>query len=132
MDRMQPPLLRFNYNIVCLFTVLIGSVNCAKNDCTKIKKPDTITKDSAELQTWDHQDLENFYIFPNRPNNAVIRIKGFGNTKCKKTNVVFKIGDVEDTKLVCSVSCFKKLFEISVGDNKHLDFITHQIKLINR
>ena len=84
---------------VWLFTVLIGSIDCAA-DCSKTKKPDTIKEGSGVLQTWDHQKLQNFYIFPDHPNNAVLRIKGFGETQCNKANVKFLINDKVDTELV--------------------------------
>lgn len=48
-----------------------------------------------ELQTWDGMNKNEFYLFPDYAQNAVLRIKKFGNNRCSKNEV--RIFPTEDS-----------------------------------
>lgn len=41
----------------------------------------------AEMTSWDGQKLDNFYVIPDSSQNAVIRIRNFGQSACSKANI---------------------------------------------
>eukprot|EP01083_Nonionella_stella_P121494 365065_1 len=66
-------------------TILLSSIVSGQiDDCSTQPKPAYL---EAVLQTFDHQNIDSFWIFPDYATNAVLRLKNFGNSFCNIDNI---------------------------------------------